>query len=148
MKMKRNISRIKALFNLYENELVKNTTTDERFAELLLEASEEANGESKEEFEYDLKFSDDLYNGVLDNLAKIDRMIAICLEKYPIERLSYIDRNLIRIGTYELMFTDTPKAIVINEIVNLSKIYSQVDNFESSKFNNSVLDAISKRLNK
>lgn len=146
--MKRNISRIKALFNLYENELVKNTTTDERFAELLLEASEEASDESKEEFEYDLKFSDELYNGVLDNLAKIDRMIAICLEKYPIERLSYIDRNLIRIGTYELMFTDTPKAIVINEIVNLSKIYSQVDNFESSKFNNSVLDAISKRLNK
>ena len=46
------------------------------------------------------------------------------------------------------MFTDTPKAIIINEIVNLSKEYSQTDNFESSKFNNSVLDSISKRLNK
>ena len=134
MKMKRNISRIKALFNLYENELVKNTTTDERFAELLLEASEEA--------------SDELYNGVLDNLAKIDRMIAICLEKYPIERLSYIDRNLIRIGTYELMFTNTPKAIIINEIVELTKEYTQTENFASGRFNNSLLDNIAKRLGK
>ena len=84
----------------------------------------------------------------LDNLPKIDRMIAICLEKYPIERLSYVDRNLIRIGTYELMFTDTPVAIIINEIVNLSKEYTQIDNFESSKFNNALLDNISKRARK
>lgn len=139
--MKRNISRIKALINLYETELVNNTTSNERFKELLFEVNED-------EVKFDEEFAEKLYHGVLENINKIDRMIAICLEKYPLERLSYIDRNLIRIGTYELMFTDTPKAIIINEIVNLSKEYSQTDNFESSKFNNSVLDNISKRLNK
>ena len=138
--MKRNISRVKALINLYEHELVNTYTTDEHFSDLLSEVNEEA--------DYDKKFADELYNGVLENLNKIDRMIAICLEKYPLDRLSYVDRNLIRIGTYELMFTETPKAIIINEIVNLSKEYSQTDNFESSKFNNSVLDNISKQLKK
>lgn len=141
--MKRNISRIKALVNLYEHELVGNITTDERFNELLKEISDEEN-----KVAYDETFSLKLYQGVLDNLPKIDRMIAICLEKYPIERLSYVDRNLIRIGTYELMFTDTPVAIIINEIVNLSKEYTQIDNFESSKFNNALLDNISKRARK
>lgn len=141
--MKRNISRIKALVNLYEHELVGSFTTDERFNELLQETIEGEN-----DILYDEVFSEKLFKGVLDNLPKIDRMIAICLEKYPIERLSYVDRNLIRIGTYELMFTDTPSAIIINEIVNLSKEYSQIDNFESSKFNNALLDNINKRCRK
>ena len=71
---------------------------------------------------------------------------AINLENYPLDRLSYVDRTLIRIGVYEMMFTKTPHKVIINEIVNLSKEYSQTDDFLSSKFNNSVLDKISKML--
>ena len=141
--MKRNISRIKALVNLYQFDLVGNMQSDEHFDDLLLEIEDEI-----KDVDYDKDFAEKLYKGVIGNLQKIDRTIAICLEKYPLERLSYIDRNLIRIGTYELMFTDTPKAIIINEIVNLSKEYSQTEVFASSKFNNSLLDNIGKRLNK
>ena len=141
--MKRNISRLKALVSLYEFDLTGSRIFDEHFDDLLDEIEDE-----KVSVEYDQKFALELFEGVLNNLQKIDRTIAICLEKYPLERLSYIDRNLIRIGTYELMFTDTPKAIIINEIVNLSKEYSQTEVFASSKFNNSLLDNIGKRLNK
>ena len=141
--MKRNISRLKALVNLYQFDLVGNKQSDEHFDELLMEIEEEA-----KEIDYDHKFADELYNGVLNNLQKIDRAIAICLEKYPLERLSYIDRNLVRIGTYEMMFTSTPKAIIINEIVNLTKEYSQTESFASGKFNNALLDNIGKKLNK
>ena len=139
--MKRNISRLKAFVSLYEFDLVGNRVIDEHFDDLLTEVEEM-------DLNYDKKFANELFEGVLNNLQKIDRTIAICLEKYPLERLTYIDRNLIRIGTYELMFTDTPKAIIINEIIELTKEYSQTENFASSKFNNSLLDNIAKRLGK
>ena len=141
--MKRNISRLKALVSLYEFDLVGNRSFDEHFDDLLTEIDDE-----EVNVEYDVKFALEIYEGVLNNLQKIDRTIAICLEKYPLERLSYVDRNLIRIGTYELMFTDTHKAIIINEIVELTKEYSQTENFASAKFNNSLLDNIAKRLGK
>ena len=59
--------------------------------------------------EYDI-LSNILDRGLLDVYS-----ISNMLEKYPLDRLSYVDRNLIRIGTYELMFTETPKAIIIND---------------------------------
>lgn len=141
--MKRNISRLKALVSLYEFDLVGNRTFDEHFDDLLTEIEDE-----DVNIKYDSQFALEIFEGVLNNLQKIDRTIAICLEKYPLERLSYVDRNLIRIGTYELMFTDTHKAIIINEIVELTKEYSQTENFASAKFNNSLLDNIAKRLGK
>ena len=141
--MKRNISRLKALVSLYEFDLTGSRNFDEHFDDLLTEIEDE-----EVNVEYDKKFALELFDGVLNNLQKIDRTIAICLEKYPLERLSYVDRNLIRIGTYELMFTGTHKAIIINEIVELTKEYSQTENFSSSKFNNALLDSIAKRLGK
>ena len=86
----------------------------------------------------------ELYEGVKNNLSKIDKAIAISLDNYPLDRVSYVDRALLRIGTYELIYTDTPTPIIINEIVNLSKDYSEVNKLSSSKFNNGVLDKISK----
>jgi len=58
--------------------------------------------------------------------------------------MSVVDRNLIRIGVYEMLYTDTPKPIIINEIVNLTHIYSELDGQTESKFNNKLLDNIRK----
>ncbi len=96
--------------------------------------------------EYDQEMADQLINGVTQNLRKIDHTISIYLDHYTLDRLSYVDRALIRIGTYELMFTNTPTSIVINELIELSKEYSEVDDYNTSKFNNSLLDKIAKGL--
>ncbi len=96
--------------------------------------------------EYDHEMAEQLINGVIENLRKIDHTISIYLDHYTLDRLSYVDRALIRIGTYELMFTNTPTSIVINEIIELSKEYSEVDDYNTSKFNNSLLDKIAKGL--
>ncbi len=140
--MARNLSRIKALIELYQYDLLNEDITIDTFDNLLEEVSD-----TDVDKTYSQKFTDELVNGVINNKNKIDYMIAINLEKYPLDRLSYIDRSLLRIGTYEMMFTKTPHQVVINEIVNLSKEYSQTDDFLSSKFNNSVLDKISKMIN-
>lgn len=100
----------------------------------------------EEELVFDNDFLMELYNGILNNLDEIDHIISRYLKKYTIDRLNLVDKNLIRIGVYELKYLNTPKPIVINEIVEISKEYSEIDNYESAKFNNSLLDAIAKGL--
>lgn len=139
--MRRNISRVKVLFELYQFDLLNKQLNEDCFEQLLKEVDEN-------EIEYDIAFASSLFEGITKNINYVDRMIALNLEKYPLDRLSYVDRNLLRIGTYEMMYTKTPHNIIINEIVNLSKEYSQTKSFLSSKFNNAVLDNISKYLRK
>ena len=144
--MKRTISRIKAMVRLYQFDLLKSSDNLDTFDELLKEVNEDFESDDQESNEemmvYDCPFSDIIYLGVIDNLSKIDRNIAINLDNYPLDRLSFVDRALLRIGTYELMYTYTPAPVIINEIINLSKQYSEVDKFYTSKFNNGVLDKL------
>lgn len=100
----------------------------------------------EEELVFDNDFLMELFNGILNNLDEIDHIISRYLKKYTIDRLNLVDKNLIRIGVYELKYLNTPKPIVINEIVEISKEYSEIENYESAKFNNSLLDAIAKGL--
>ena len=139
--MKRRISRIKAMMILYHDDLMK-----EDYEKVEAEGLENLLKEESDKYSYDEDFCNELVNGVRSNLSTIDRLIAISLTNYTIDRLSYIDRALLRIGVYELKFTNTPKNIVINEIVSLSHEYSEVKGFESSKFNNALLDKISQRI--
>lgn len=136
--MKRSNSRIKALIVLYSEDLMKNPLDEANLDKLFKEENEN--------FSYDVKYFEKIVNGVRENLYAIDKLISICLKNYTLDRLSYVDRNLIRIGTYEMKYTDTPKNVIINEIVDLSHVYSEVDGFETAKFNNSLLERISKRI--
>ena len=137
--MKRSISRVKALFMLYQYDLCNQEVNLDSFDNLLDEAKDD-----NENNDYDRDFALELYNGVISNLSTIDKVIAINLDNYPLDRLSYVDRNILRIGTFELLYTETPKAIIINEMVELSKVYSETKDYMTSKFNNSVLDKIAK----
>ena len=141
--MKRTLSRIKVLFKLYQYDLL-NGNIDDNFNDDFNKLLDEAELDDKA---IDEDFASYLYEGIINNLPKIDKTIAINLTNYTLDRLSYVDRNLIRIGTFELMFNKTPKEVIINEIVNLSKEYSQTEDFLSSKFNNALLDKIAKGLN-
>ena len=134
--MKRTASRIKAMMKLYTYDLTKDLLQDDYLDGFF----------NEEDVDCDNDFYHQLVFGVLENISKIDRTIAISLKKYTLDRLSYVDRNLIRIAVYEMLFTDTPKNIIINEILDISHEYSEIEGLETSKFNNSLLDAISKRL--
>ena len=83
-----------------------------------------------------------LINTVMDKLEAIDGIIIRTLTSWPIDRLSIIDKNILRIGTCELLyFSDIPRAVVIDEAIKLAGMYGGT---ESSKFINGVLDAIVK----
>ncbi|AHK73861.1 transcription antitermination factor NusB [Campylobacter coli] len=86
-------------------------------------------------------FTLSLYEGIIKNLDDIDKNLNPCLNENEIEKLGHIERAILRLGAYELLFTDTPNAIVINEAIELAK---ELANDNSPKFINGVLDTLVK----
>ncbi len=79
---------------------------------------------------------------ILSKKNEIDLIISQKMEKYTIDRLNYVDRQIIRLAVYEMLNTDIPKNIIINEAVEISKEYTNLDDGLQSKFNNKLLDKI------
>ncbi|CDG56310.1 transcription antitermination factor NusB [Campylobacter coli] len=86
-------------------------------------------------------FTLSLYEGIIKNLDDIDKNLNPYLNENEIEKLGHIERAILRLGAYEILFTDTPNAIVINEAIELAK---ELANDNSPKFINGVLDALVK----
>jgi transcription antitermination protein NusB len=88
------------------------------------------------------RFVRDTVVGTLGFAAEADAIIAPVLEGWTVERLPEIDRLILRMATYELRHTpDVPRAVVINEAVELAKKFSTED---SGRFVNGVLNAIAR----
>lgn len=86
------------------------------------------------------KFSDELVKGVGENLGLIDAKISQYAANWQLKRMAVVDRNILRLGCFELLFReDIPPKVSINEAVELSKKYSGT---ESGKFVNAILDKI------
>lgn len=87
-------------------------------------------------------FSDRLTSGVEENLQTIDDKISEHATNWQLKRMAVIDRNVLRIGVFELKYApDIPPKVTINEAVELAKKYGDL---ESSKFVNGILDKIHK----
>ena len=92
-----------------------------------------------ENLEIDNKFVRDVVNGVLENKDNIDKIIGKYLENWDLDRLGKTDRAILRLSTYEMLYYNTPKVVVINEAVELAKKYSDE---KIVKLINAVLDMI------
>ena len=75
----------------------------------------------KENMEIDNTYVDEIVHGVCDNMESIDKTITKYLDGWDLDRLGKTDRAILRLGTYEILFYDTPKIVAINEAVELSK---------------------------
>jgi N utilization substance protein B len=86
-------------------------------------------------------FANRLLEGAIQELAALDELITRKADNWKFERLSAIDRAILRLGIYELRFTDTPHKVVMNECVELAKKFSSED---AGSFVNGILDAVHK----
>lgn len=93
-------------------------------------------------------FVQELVLGVKHNLNRIDQVIVESLRNWTINRLSYVDRAIIRLAVYELLETDTPANIVIDEAIEITKEYSNLEDDSQSKFTNRLLDDIKEKIKK
>jgi N utilization substance protein B len=92
---------------------------------------------------FDIDLSNDL-NNIIAVLPTIDHIISSCLTNYRINRLSYVDRAIIRLASYEMHVIKLEPEIAINEALNLTREFSMLEDEKQVKFNNKLLDTISK----
>ena len=86
-------------------------------------------------------FARELVERVQGNLLQIDRSISHHSANWRIERMAAVDRNILRLGTYELAHTTTPVQVVLNEAVDLARRFG---NDPSPSFVNGILDAVAR----
>lgn len=94
----------------------------------------------------DSLFMKDLFDGIIKKKSLIDEIIEKAAPDWPIEKISIIDRNILRIGLYELVFGDrkeVPPKVAINEAIELAKSFGGEN---SSKFINGVLGGVYKEM--
>ena len=121
---------------LYSNEIQKDV--DEEQIDIYLD---ENNISNKTEIEY----VKNTFKGILENISEIEQLVKDNLkENWSIERISKIDLAILKIAIYEMIYTNIPYKVVINEAVELAKKYGD----DSSKaFVNGVLASIVKKNN-
>lgn len=87
-----------------------------------------------------IEFANEIIKGTLGHLSEIDDIILKHSDKWEIDRMPIIDRNIIRFATYEIIYMDDiPPKVTIDEAVELANRFSSIN---SGKFVNGVLDKI------
>lgn len=95
---------------------------------------------------FEIEGTDNLYYQIIEMVKEIDTIIENHLFDYSLYRLAFLDRAIIRLAVYELLKTDLAKQIIIDEAVELTKVYSNLDDEKQHKFTNKVLDNIAKTI--
>lgn len=92
----------------------------------------------------DKGFVVDLIKNIVLNLEKIDKYISKYAPEWPIDQITVVDRNILRVGIYELIFNEqVPSRVAINEAIEIAKTFGGES---SGKFVNGVLGAIYKEI--
>lgn len=134
MASNRHLGRIVALQTLYEFEF--RTQSEDKSASV--DDILKRNLERYEQEIEDTEFVESLVHGVVENQDDLDDKIRPLAPEWPLEQIARIDRNILRLGLYELLYrgAQVPPKVAINEAVELAKAFGS-DN--SSKFINGVL---------
>jgi len=136
MSANRHLGRIVALQTLYEQDFRHDVKDESLDLSKVLDRNIERYAETID----DQKFVRELVAGVAARSAEIDQIIGPVAPEWPVEQIARIDRVILRIGIFELLFTDAvPPKVAINEAVELAKAFGG-DN--SSKFINGVLGTV------
>ncbi len=136
----RHLSRSIVLQSLFEWDL--NSVVDKKEVVDILDRNIEEFAPNKT----DRPFMEKLLTGVLSKQAELDLVISKAAPEWPIDRISPVDRNILRLGLFELLFSErseVPAKVAINEAIELSK---QFGGENSSRFINGVLGAVYKEM--
>lgn len=132
----RHLARRFALQSLYEWDFWGKQTDPREICERNVERWMFEEGESFDEME----FTQNIVGGVLEHQDRIDTTITRFAPDWPLEKITMIDRNILRVGIYELLYNfDIPSKVAINESIELAKSFG---GDSSGRFVNGVLGAV------
>jgi N utilization substance protein B len=86
-----------------------------------------------------VEFANSLIGGVRRNRAELDALLEQTADHWSLERMAATDRNVLRLGAYEILYADTPGRVAINEAVELAKRFGSR---QSAQFVNGILDRL------
>lgn len=131
---KRTFARECALKILYRIEISKESV-DSSLKDFWSKSAESMDKETHD-------FTETLVKGTCENITAIDKIISKYTDNWSISRMAVIDRNIMRMSVYEMLYRDDiPPNVSINEAIELAKKYGDID---SGKFVNGILDKIKK----
>ena len=87
------------------------------------------------------KFASELFDGAIKNLKKIDKELSLHLKQRDINEVGSVEKAILRLSIYEIKFSTLPKAIIINEAIELAK---KLTSNNAPKFINGLLDKVQK----
>ncbi len=132
--MNRRDARISAFCLLFESEFHPECSFEEIY--------------DRAEFVGEIKINDfakSIFENAVNNKAEIDEQIEKASNKWKVSRFSAVTRAIIRMAVGEIMYTDVPAKVAINEAVEISKVYNDV---KATSFINGVLNTIARNLGK
>ena len=145
----RHLGRTIAMQTLYELDFHNPLSFNYQKAENLLNEAKSLLEDNIREFGPQIKdknFIRNIIKGVLSNLQEIDKTITKFAPEWPIQQITNVDRNILRVGVYELLFDKSiPDKVAINEAIELAKTFGGES---SGKFVNGVLGSIYKEKKK
>ena len=130
MALTRSELRKKIMIILYQYDILKGINKDTNIEDVI-----------KENLDTDNEFVKDLVYGVITYQTEIDKLANQKMIDWNIDRLDKTGATILRMGIFELLYTDTPDIVVINEAIELAKTYSDE---KVKNIINAVLDKISK----
>jgi N utilization substance protein B len=120
---------------LYQHDAHKPANVDEALAAFWKQNEEPQNVRD---------FANDLLRGALEKQPEVDAKIRTLADNWDFERLAVVDRNILRLAVYEMLFRpEIPPVVSINEAIEIAKKFSTA---ESGKFVNGLLDRVKKEL--
>ena len=135
----RHLARTIAMQTLFEWDFHGKQSKEDAIAKLQYNLSD-----FSPKFENDDNFVETTVKGVLENMEEIDALISKYATDWPIEQITIVDRNILRVGVYELKYNaEIPSKVAINEAIEIAKKFGGES---SGKFVNGVLGAVFKEL--
>ncbi|MFD2672771.1 transcription antitermination factor NusB [Marinicrinis sediminis] len=142
--MKRRTAREIAVQSLYQLEMNEASSSQEAIQSVL-----DAEADENEQFHQkviDVAFIQQMIEGVLDKKTNVDQVITQYLTRWKVDRLSRVDKQILRLAVYEMVYAeDVPDKVAVNEAIELSKHFGTE---ESGKFVNGVLGNMLKEADK
>ena len=133
----RHLQRSIAMQALFEWDFHQKEVSAERILKVIDHTYDEFAPDTK-----DRSFSKNIVDGVIEHSEEIDALIAKCAPEWPLDQIAAVDRNTLRVGTYELLYgsyDETPPKVAINEAIEIAKAYG---GDSSPRFINGVLGTI------
>ena len=113
---------------IYQTYILENTKNEYNINDLI-----------KEQIEVENEFVNSCVEGIIKNQKEINKLANKYMNNWTINRLNKVDKAILSLAIYELMYTDTPSVVAINEAIELSKKYSEE---AVTKMINGILDKI------